>query len=417
MVSSLKKIAKRILLVMIVIIVLQLILHYTKKEHHVDYTLMVDDQKYEITEMFSYDHQQSVYTLSLANQKKTFHFQFLEDYHKQSKVVEDIIAVSNDDISCVYPILKDNRASYVRCRDQENEFSYTVLQDKDPQLADKVVESLKEQKIDVVTESSSSKTYEGLTYYPTALDDIILSIWNYRGLYYLGAEQEENITFLQADQYENQYSIVVNDIYLTANTDQQHDFNEWYCTDLENGTTKTWKIDQEISFDSYFLGVVEDKAYLFDRDNLVEYEIDPKARKITAIGDSKKNGKYYDGSKWVERNIYDFKNEELLFPQAIATDYIKENYSDATVYEVEDAYFLVDNRDLYVIYKQFDTDPILLLNNYNMQQVQVSDQAIYFIDQDTIYAYHMIKGLQELATVREIQFNADNIYTIADRTT
>ena len=191
---------------MIVIIVLQLILHYTKKEHHVDYTLMVDDQKYEITEMFSYDHQQSVYTLSLANQKKTFHFQFLEDYHKQSKVVEDIIAVSNDDISCVYPILKDNRASYVRCRDQENEFSYTVLQDKDPQLADKVVESLKEQKIDVVTESSSSKTYEGLTYYPTALDDIILSIWNYRGLYYLGAEQEENITFLQADQYENHFA-------------------------------------------------------------------------------------------------------------------------------------------------------------------------------------------------------------------
>ena len=48
---------------------------------------------------------------------------------------------------------------------------------------------------------------------------------------------------------------------------------------MKNDKKKTIKLKNKISTDSYINGVVDKKIYLTDKDNLIQYKIDPKKRK------------------------------------------------------------------------------------------------------------------------------------------
>ncbi len=410
-----KKTLKKIVIIIILFLFFQWIITCFIKEHTLDYKVTVNKKTYGISEEFEIVDKQHIYTLEIEDDKKQqYHFQFFIDYNKQKHIVEDIILLKKDQISCLYPVLKDKEQSYLICHDQEGEFSYEVLKQKHESIAKDFVHQLKKKNITLDQDKAISKKYEDIIYYPDNFEDMKLALWNYRQLYYLTKEKKSTISLFENDQYENQYSIQVDDDYLIIDTDQEHEFDQIYMINLKKGTKKVWKIKKKISLDSYFLGTVEGKAYLFDRDNLIEYCLDPKDKTIEIIGNIDKNGKYYNGS-WHEKNIYEFKNEKLFFPRTISVEAIEDMYPSAKIYEEKKAYYFVDNHNLYVSYKNSKKSPIQLLTNVDIKEIQIKDNKINFIDGDTIYRYTSGYALKKIVTSREMKFNYENIYTIYDK--
>ena len=64
-------------------------------------------------------------------------------------------------------------------------------------------------------------------------------------------------------------------------------------------------------------------------------------------------------------------------------------------------------------YHNVKDSEILLLDNYELKEVKIVDDIIYFIDNDTIYCYDDINGLQPILTSKELKYNSKNIYAIA----
>lgn len=405
-----KKLLKRIGILILMILFLQIVVMSLKKDHTIDYVIKVNKTNYTISEQFEMKDRLSIYTITIQQNKLSYHFQFFIDYHKQKQIIKDLIVLKEKDIQCIYPILQDQKPSYLRCYDNKQEFSYNVLTQKYPKIAQKFQKQLAEKDISLESEITIPKTYQEVTYYPDYFEGVTITLWNYRYLYYLNDTNVKKISLFDKDQYENQYSIVVNQFYLIINTDQMHEFDELYIINLTNGKKKKWKLNTSISLDCYFLGEVDGKAYLFDRDNLIQYEIDPKKETIDIIGTKDKNGKYYNGT-WHEKNIYEFKKEKLIFPKTIHNNKIEKNYPNAEIYEDNQTYYFIFDNNLYVQYNNAK-EAVLLLTDTPMKEIQIKDNKIYFIEQDTIYQYDEVLGKKPLLTYREIEYNFTNIYTI-----
>lgn len=369
---------------------------------------------YTIEEIFKREEGIHTYSFKIRNSnKQDHHFQISKNYHKEKKIVTDIIELKKGDIYCIYPKLKNDEAAYLSCIDQKEEFSYEVLKSRYSDVALEFSKKLEKKNIIIDQKESCEKEYQDVAYYPENLDNKIISLWNYHELLYFTKTSQKKIPLLKNDQYKNQYSILVDDCYVIINTDQKHEFDELFIVYLKSGKKKTWKLKQKISTDCYFLGTVNQVIYLFDRDNLVEYALDFKKRKIEIVGNVKNNGKYYDGISWQDKNIYDFKKQNLEFPTTLKNKQIEKKYTDAQIYGGTRKYYFLYNHHLYIYYPVFDCY-ILLIENMELKEVSVLNSSIYFIDQDSLYSYDQNKGLRKLVTSHEIQFNFYHAYTVSN---
>lgn len=372
--------------------------------HHESSYLL--EKNYRVTEYY----QKNLYNIEIMDQKKrTFHFQFRYDLNQQKEIVKKLKIYNNDTIICLYPTLLYDKESYLSCRDQKTEFSYQVLKEKYPSFYEEVSRyfQIKEPK-------QISKKIKDITYYPDLLEEKTFVVWAYDGIYYLSRENRKKINLFSKDQYENQYGIRVGSHYLVANTDQNHDFQEWYILSLKDGSKEKWKTKISFSFDGYFLGVKDKDAYYFDKDAMIEYKITPSKKKIEIVGNKEKNALYYDG-KWKKRNIYDLKNDKIVFASKIKNKKLQKKYPHAKFYNGFYATYMVDGNRLFVFYDSFDSSPVLLSTSKELKEIKIVNDEIYFIDQDTLYSYQQRNGLQKILQRREIKFNSQNIYEVYNR--
>jgi len=396
-----KKLTKRIFILVIFLLFLQFITNLFTVSHDIEYKIKLENNTYVVHEIFRFDHKKHIYGLKITNKsKQNYLFQASNNYHKDKKIVLDIIELKREDVSCMYPILRDNVSSYPSCIVDNQQISYDVLRSRYKDIAIEFDRKLKDHHITLYHDDHESSSYQDMDYYPKNIGDKVVTIWNYHELLYFTDKKQKSISLFKNDQYENKYSI--------------NDFDEFFVIDLKKGKKKTWKLKQKISLDCYFLGVVDDIAYLFDKDNLVEYAIDIGKRKIKVVGNKEKNGQYYDG-KWRERNIYDFKKSDLFFIESKVDKRIIQKYPNASFYDGNYVSYFVCDHNLYFYYKAFPTDYILLLEDIPMREVTLLDDDVYFIDGDTLYWYDKNLGLKKLVTSREMEFNFYHAYTISNQ--
>ncbi len=405
-----KKTFKTLALIFLCLIGFQWLITCLIQRHQVDYNIKDKKVTYQIKENFEVVSKQPVYTIQIRAKDKKFHFQYIYNYHKQKQIVTKIIAETEGQTTCLYPILLDKKQSYLHCYDGKEEFSYDILVERNHNLAQKIEKRLQKENI-TLSNTNLSVKYKAINYYPKTLENKHLIVWAYQGLYYLKDDSAKMIKLLHKDQYENQYGILVGNIYMLANSDEEYDYTKFYLINIKTGRSKEWKLQEAISKDSYFLGVVDKSAYLFDRDNLKEYRLTPSKQKIELIGDKTNNGLYYQGN-WHKKNIYNFKTEKLTFPSTVKVEKIEKNYPKAQIYQDLNCYYFIDKNQLYVSYKGYQNQPILLISGKAFKEVKVVNRIVYYIEKDTIYQYSQVKNLQKVFTSRELQFNYHNIYDV-----
>ena len=208
-------------------------------------------------------------------------------------------------------------------------------------------------------------------------------IWNYSQFININSKVKKEIKLFDNDIYNIDLCTTFNDYLLIADYSSKYKFNKFYLINTKNNKVKEVSLDEEVYFNSYFLGTYKKFIYLYDMQNKMEYKINPL-----------KNTIY--------KNRYEILNNNKFEKVSVN----KLNKGNVSFKEDKDFYFeLNDNKLIYVT-------PI---NKINVTSLKVSniifsnDNECYFISDDTLYYVNKDK-ITKLMTYSEWKFNNDYIY-------
>ena len=232
-------------------------------------------------------------------------------------------------------------------------------------------------------------------------------IYKYNGFFSISKDSLEQIKLFENDTYINHLGTNIDKYYLIPNYDQKYDYDELYVIDMTNNKVKKRNLKYKISKDSYINGVIDNELYIFDKDELKQYKISKKGKKIKEVG-NKEDGALYYNLKFETKSVYDFRDEELKFKTI--KDYISQvekNTSINYLQKTEDTYYYqTKNNDVY--YYNLNSKTKVLLFNQKISDFTLVKDTLYFISDDTLYSYNFQEGLKKLITYSELSFNSKN---------
>lgn len=329
--------------------------------HPKDYELIYNINSYNIKE--SYSKKDKAYYLNIYDDSTNYSFFLKRKYSKKRKLLENIDIYTDDEKTCVKPIVKNETFQYV-CNKDNDYFMY---------LSNSLIESDKE-KIDSIDVYNKDFTY-----------------YIFDGYGVKNVVTKKKIHFFNNEHYENALSYKGDNFILFANYDDERVFNKFYLIDKESEDYfEIVNENYEISYDSYFLGMVKNKVYLFDKKNMKEYSIDIKKRVIKLISKGDK-GLFYDLG-FDEILLSKLKYETNLFNTGSLVDYE------------------IDNGTLYKKYN--NSVNRIKITDYSVKTiVSASDEEIFYISDDSLYSYNDTSGNTLLLTNFDWKFNyKNNIY-------
>ena len=329
--------------------------------HPKDYELIYNINSYNIKE--SYSKKDKAYYLNIYDDSTNYSFFLKRKYSKKRKLLENIDIYTDDEKTCVKPIVKNETFQYV-CNKDNDYFMY---------LSNSLIESDKE-KIDSIDVYNKDFTY-----------------YIFDGYGVKNVVTKKKIHFFNNEHYENALSYNGDNFILFANYDDERVFNKFYLIDKESEDYfEIVNENYEISYDSYFLGMVKNKVYLFDKKNMKEYSIDIKKRVIKLISKGDK-GLFYDLG-FDEILLSKLKYETNLFNTGFLVDYE------------------INNSTLYKKYN--NSVNRIKITDYSVKTiVSASDEEIFYISDDSLYSYNDTSGNTLLLTNFDWKFNyKNNIY-------
>lgn len=329
--------------------------------HPKDYELIYNINSYNIKE--SYSKKDKAYYLNIYDDSTNYSFFLKRKYSKKRKLLENIDIYTDDEKTCVKPIIKNETFQYV-CNKDNDYFMY---------LSNSLIESDKE-KIDSIDVYNKDFTYYIFDGY--GLKNVVT---------------KKKIHFFNNEHYENALSYKGDNFILFANYDDERVFNKFYLIDKESEDYfEIVNENYEISYDSYFLGMVKNKVYLFDKKNMKEYSIDIKKRIIKLI------------SKGDKGLFYDLGFDEILLSKL---KYETNFFNTGSLVDYE-----IDNSTLYKKYN--NSVNRIKITDYSVKTiVSASDEEIFYISDDSLYSYNDTSGNTLLLTNFDWKFNyKNNIY-------
>ena len=404
-----KKVAKLLVAIFILILFFELIAYIFKDSHNVEYKIKNKTNKFTINEVYK----NKKYYILITNKKNKYSFEINDSFHKKKKIVSEIIEYKTKDALCIYPVIKKSNNTNIICSKDNKSYSYTRYKSE---LND-FVKELKHKKYNNkswIEPSNYQNKIDTLKIYNKNIKDkTYIYIYNYSGFYTINNEENDRLKLFKNDNYNNTLGVQLNNYYIVPNYDQKHDYKDFYIINMTNNKVKEKTYKKEISKDSYINGIINNEIYIFDKDELKQYKIYKKGKKIKEVG-NKENGVLYYDLEFKKENVYNFRDEEVKFKTF--KDYISKVENNTSLK------YIRNNKDTY--YYQTDNDNVYYYNIHNKQKVllfnkRISDfilidNTIYFISHDTLYSYNINEGLKKLVIYSELEFNSNNriaIYT------
>lgn len=394
----------KIFIILILIIVLMVFLFNKLKVHHlVKYTI---NKNMSIEEEYIKDKKLDYYLFTVSIDNKTFIFDTNNKFNKKKKVLKDIKVYEKDDLVCIYPILIDKTYLDIECSIDNKLYSYESVKDK--YNLDELISNNSNYDENKYKNNTSNITKEkDITVYKDNIydnEDII--VYNYKNLIKVKNNSNSNITFSSFDVYKNTLGTLVNNYYLIPKYTSKAEIDTYYLIDIVKGKKEEIKLKDKLSTNVYINGIVDDKLYIFDKSNIIQYEINPKNKKIKKVGD-KDSIKYYNGS-WVNYNPYDYVKEEKTFE--IKNSNLKLDYEN--VYDGGNCYYFYNSRnEFYKVYKNNLKQPIYLFKYNKFKEINIINNKLYFIDNNTLYRWDNF-GIKTILKRDEFKYNYQNIYSV-----
>lgn len=398
-----KKVIKLLIGIFILVLIFELIAYIFKTHHDITYTLKDANQTFKINEVYK----NKKYYFKITSKDLVYSFEIPDEFHKKKEVITKIYSYQKDDLYCIYPMVEKKENTNILCSKNNKSYAYTNYEKE----LTPFIETLKKQGYNSPSwqeKSNSSKKIETLSAYQNNIKEkTYIYIYKYNGFFSISKDSLEQIKLFENDTYINHLGTNIDKYYLIPNYDQKYDYDELYVIDMTNNKVKQRNLKYKISKDSYINGVIDNELYIFDKDELKQYKISKKGKKIKEVG-NKEDGALYYNLKFETKSVYDFRDEELKFKTI--KDYISQvekNTSINYLQKTEDTYYYqTKNNDVY--YYNLNSKTKVLLFNQKISDFTLVKDTLYFISDDTLYSYNFQEGLKKLITYSELSFNSKN---------
>lgn len=357
-----------IFLILLIVAIVIVVFCRSPKSYEVEYSI----SDYEIVE--TYEKDESYYGFSLKVDGKTFDFAVKDDYLHRKKLIQRIDVASEENETCV--LLKSDYIDlYPLCVDDEGFVDMALLEHIDESFFSRERSKVLNEKywnIDV-------NVLNGNSYL----------IWASKGYYYINENISKELMFLENDSYYNNLAIQVGRYVLTPDYDQDYAFSKMYIIDMETGKYSTWDLEYEISYNSYYLGVKDSKAYIVDVKNKVEYSLNPKKKKIEVVSKDGYGKVWSNGWNSVSlvklaSGDYEFEGDEIY------------NYS---------------NLDGKLNLKYINSKNYIRVSDASITKIVSQEyDKVYYLSKSSLYEYSLKYG--EVLLLEYSEWNFNNINSV-----
>jgi len=382
--------------------------------HEVVYNIVKDDKNFEIVEIYEKEKDYENYKIKIKEDTNTFYFHNSSKLNKKDKIISNIEYFEKDELYCIYPVIENKSMnSEIVCLKNNKLLTYSALKSMSDYRVDEFVTILKNknyENLSWINNDTLTPYHDKQIYKDNLIDNETIILFNYDSIDYYTKEKIDTINLFRNDRYENDLGVLVNNYYVIPNYDQRHEFNSIYIINLKDKSKKEFVFSEEISFDSYINGVVDNDIYLFDKDNKVQYKINPKDETIEIVGSIDVLCKYYNGDKFIEMSVGEFVNKKQIFKEKIDTK-ILEKYEGYNIYQKGNIYYLTKGNEVYILYKNYLSNPVLLFKD-DINNITFKDENIYYIKDNLIKRYNPSFGLKNLIIYNELKYNHQNIYDV-----
>lgn len=394
-----KYLLKTLIILVIILFGLKILFYIFNSGHKITYNI----GNFSVSE--SLTTKDNNYYFKLKNGKIKLNFQIFKNYHKSSKIITKIIHKNVDGYECILPIFKNGEINTdVMCL-QNSTITYAHnLKNKNIKT---FLETLKKQGYNpqkYKDKGEKTNLSNTLTVYENnLLENNYIAMENYKGLELL-SKGVKTVNVFENDVYTKPLSIFTGKYYIVADYTDEYTFQKFYVVNIINGETKEIRSYDEISFDSYIMGAVDDEIYLFDKDAQIEYKINLQRETVEQFAD-KDNLQTYNG-KW----------EKITLMQALDgvtfdnyyTDKIK-GYTKAV--KPNDYYYYIYQKDggVYHVYRTDVQNPKLktyLFDTTNINSLVYQKDVIYYQYKNSYY-YYSGNGSRKIIDNTELEFNKD----------
>lgn len=371
-----KKILLTMVLVFIIILAMILTFFLTReKNYSIEYTV----DNFKITE--SYDRELKRYHFKMEKDDESYETISTHKYVGKKNLIEriDVFEEEEEKEHCIYPH-SAKLELYPQCSKDDQKIDIALLESDNSDFYERP--KVKRQQ----------STYKNISL--NATNGLKFLIWAHKGYISLSGEKakgdtygDSGPTFLQNESYYNKLSYQLDEYVLTPNYDQEYSFDTLFIFNFKKGSLTEWKLDFEISYNSYYLGDYEGKIYLFDRKNEVEYALNPKKKKMEIVTKDKMGKVYLED--WKDVSVTKLSSKEYTFEK-------KENY----IYKIQD--------DKLVLQYYGSKEKIVVSKQPISSIVAQRGEKVYYLVKDKLYEYSPKYGEVLLLTYSEWAFNSLN---------
>lgn len=360
-----KKNFGRIIFVLAVLILIIFVLVMILKPKSYEKIYKVDE--YEVRETYNreFDH----YNFTIDMDGVMYSMGIKSEHIRGHELVEHVRTWGQAEYSCIL-MTGEKIDGYPICFDGENYLDYDLIPESDGEF-------YKRDEVKV-----TSFNYEGIEVKNTFGKKYL--VWDYRGYHYMTNQKQETLDFLEKESYYNNLAYQVDEFVITPYYDENYAFTSFVIIDMKKGKSSLWKLDEEISYNSYFLGDRDGLIYMVDRKNKAEYSIDSRKKKIERI-DKDGMGKVWN-SKWEEMSITRLCNDDYKFAN-----------SDVFTYTLEDKKLTLSMRAV--------KDSIKVTNRNVDKIVWSKDDEVFYLVGDELYSYSPSRGEKPCLKYTELNFN------------
>lgn len=402
-----KKIITFSLLLLFLTLLLEFSINYFKTSHHVEY----DISGYTVEEDYIKKSGKDYYLIKASKDGKEYIFNAQNEFNKNEKIIKEIIPYNTDDISCATIIYTNNSSSTPLCYKDKILHSYISVENE-PGMSE-YLKQLNKYAEDKITSSDESYVFAYNEIYKNNLyknEDIIM--YNYKNIIKINGERTMTFDFSNKDVFKNEYGTLVGKYYVIPKMRNSIEFSHYLIVDLEKETVEEIDLAREVSANissqMYVNGIYNSNLYIFDKSNLVQYEINPGKGEIKVVGNKDKKGIVYKNGQEEEIGVYTLNNEKVTFT---------ENY-DAYKEIDYDQIFLTSNGAVYVkdgvfykVYNNYLKNPIYLFEAKNVQDIKVKEDNIYYINDQFLYRYNDYGNVRILKR-EQFKYDYTNIYDV-----
>lgn len=394
-----KYLFKTLIIFTVIFFALKFILFLFDKGHEITYNI----GNFKIKEELETKENNNYY-FELIHEKFKMNFRIFKNYNKAEKVINKIEYKKIDGYQCILPIfkngqlltdvmcLKDNDVTYAHNLDNKKIKDYLKTLKKYGYNLDNYNDQADDIKL-----SNTQTIYED-----NFLENHYIAMETYKGLNLFNGK-ESNVKIFENDVYTKPISYFTGKYYIVADYTDEYTFKIFHVINIINGNKIDIRSYDDISFDSYIEGAVNDDIYLFDKDASKQYKISIKNESVELFHD-KNNLQTYNG-KWQDMSL-----TEALNGKTFNNYYTNDIKGYDKVDKVGKYYYMYKKENDYYNVYQADIknkkQKTYLFKTTDLNSVIYLEDAIYYLNSNTFY-YHYNYGERKVITNTELEFNKD----------